>query len=131
MSAFAKRLFVAPRHGSCGQQETFVPNGVSFTVNTDDRTYPAGEQVHVTHVSAMGVSRSASVGQQMPSKPHVSAWFENSSGRHFNPGYAGDCSASQETVVERMKSDAALLKPGLWSRARFVSGSKLRLGRCG
>jgi len=39
-------------------------------------------------------------------------WFEDSSGKHFVPGYAGDCSPSTQNIRERMRKEAVLLKPG-------------------
>ena len=100
-----------------GQEETFVPaNDVSFAVTTETRSYRAGEQViirfEITNASNGRVFVPREWDSKCPASPHIWAWFENSSGRHFMPGYAGDCSPSKEMVVERMKRDAVLLKPG-------------------
>jgi hypothetical protein len=46
-----------------------------------------------------------------PASPHLWAWFEDSSGKHFVPGYGGDCSPSAQTIRERMNKEAVLLKP--------------------
>jgi len=99
------------------QKETFVPaNDVSFTVATEHRSYRAGEQVvvnyEITNISNGSVYVPREWDAKCPASPHIWAWFENSSGRHFVPGYAGDCSPSQETVLERMKKESVLLKPG-------------------
>jgi len=44
----------------------------------------------------------------------VWAWFEDGSGDHFIPGYAGSCSEStnSKTGSERMNKGAVFLKPG-------------------
>lgn len=100
-----------------GQDETFVPaNDVSFTVTTEAGSYRAGEQVivkyEITNISNGPVYVPREWDSKCPASPHIWAWFESSSGQHFIPGYAGDCSPSKETVVEHMKRDAVLLKPG-------------------
>ena len=57
--------------------------------------------------------------------PHVWAWFEDASGKHFIPGYAGSCLGSNEaTVSERMKQDAVLLRPGDVDRGAFTLETK-------
>ena len=100
-----------------GQKETFVPaNDVSFTVATEHRNYRAGDQVIVKYEIANISNGSIYVPREWdakcPASPHIWAWFENGSGRHFVPGYAGDCSPSQETFLETMKKETVLLKPG-------------------
>jgi hypothetical protein len=101
------------------RKETLVPaNDVSFTVSTERRSYSAGEQItlkyRVTNISnaPLYVPREWEV--QCPAAPHVWAWFENSSGQHFVPGYGGSCSPSinSQTVSARMRKEAVLLKPG-------------------
>ena len=99
------------------QRETFVPaNDVSFTVATEQRSYRAGEQLvvnyQITNISNGNVYVPREWEARCPAGPHVWAWFENSFGRHFIPGFAGDCSPSQQTVTQRMKLEAVLLKPG-------------------
>jgi len=101
------------------QKETFVPaNDVSFTVSTQRRSYRAGEQItlkyRVTNISnaPLYVPREWEV--KCPAAPHVWAWFENSSGQHFVPGYGGSCSPSSnsQNVSARMSKEAVLLKLG-------------------
>ena len=148
------------------QKEVFVPaNDVSFTISTQRHDYRSGDRFtlmyRITNVSnaPLYVPR----GQwevTCPASPHVWAWFEDSSGRHFIPGYAGSCSESPKTVTERMSKEAILLKPGehldgtlemdtslfgglkpgnyrieavLWSwrDERFTEGERTELGRMG
>ncbi|MFL6306304.1 MAG: hypothetical protein ACJ72H_22460 [Candidatus Sulfotelmatobacter sp.] len=100
-----------------GQKEAFVPaNDVSFTIATEHRQYPAGERVFVryeiTNIGTGSVYVPREWDVKCPASPHIWAWFENGSRQHFIPGYAGDCSPSEQTIVERMKREAVLLKPG-------------------
>ena len=102
---------------SFGQRETFVPaNDVSFTVATEHRSYRAGDPLivnyQITNISNGNVYVPREWGAKCSASPHIWAWFENSSGLHFIPGFAGDCSPSQQTVTERMKLEAVLHKPG-------------------
>jgi hypothetical protein len=99
-----------------GQKKAFVPaNDVSFTIATEHHRYQTGAQIivryEITNISngRLYVPREWDV--QCPARPHIWAWFENGSGQHFIAGYAGDCSPSHQTVVERMKREAVLLKP--------------------
>ena len=99
------------------QRETFVPaNDVSFTITTEQRSYHAGEQLivnyQITNISNGNVYVPREWEAKCPAGPHVWAWFENSLGRHFIPGFAGDCSPSQQSITQRMKLEAVLLKPG-------------------
>ena len=49
---------------------------------------------------------------QCPATPHIWAWFESSSGKHFIPGYAGSCSPFAQTLTTRIQKEAVVLKPG-------------------
>src|SRR5208337_3371771 len=76
------------------QKEIFVPaNNVSFTISTEQSSYRAGEQITlkytITNISdaPLYVPREWEV--KCPASPHVWAWFEDSSGQHFRPGYGG------------------------------------------
>ena len=99
------------------QTEVFVPaNDISFTVATERSTYRVGEQIdlkyEIVNISNAAVYIPREWEAQCPSKPHVWAWFETSSGKHLIPGYAGSCSPSPQTVTERIRKEAVLLKPG-------------------
>jgi len=100
-----------------GQQEIFIPaNDVSFTISTDRSTYRAGEQIflkyEIANISNASVYVPREWDAQCPATPHIWAWFENSSGKHFIPGYGGSCSGSPQTLTARMQKEAVLLKPG-------------------
>ena len=99
------------------QKETFVPaNDVSFSISTERSNYKAGEQIilnyRITNNSnaPLYVPREWEV--KCPSRPHIWAWFENSSGQHLVPGYGGSCVSNPKSVTERMSQEAVLLKPG-------------------
>jgi hypothetical protein len=64
----------------------------------------------------------------------VWAWFEDSSGKHFVPGYGISCSGNPRSIIERMSKEAVLLKPREHSDGTFQLDSKLfdlNLGRIG
>jgi hypothetical protein len=103
------------------QKQTFVPaNDVSFSISTERSSYRAGEQFalkyRVTNVSNAPLYAPREWESKCPGGPHVWAWFENSSGQHFIPGYAGSCASSTDakpqTISERMSKEAVLLRPG-------------------
>ena len=99
------------------QKETFVPaNDVSFTVTTGRRTCRAGEQIYlkyqIVNISNAVLYVPREWESKCPASPHLWAWFESSSGKHFIPGFAGSCSPSPQTITARMQKEAVLLKPG-------------------
>ena len=112
-------------------QQLFVPaNDVSFTIRCERKAYKLGDPVVFTY-EVRNVSRGAVFvprgvwDTKCPSAPHVWAWFEDASGKHFIPGYAGSCLGSNEaTVSERMKQDAVLLRPGEVDRGAFTLETK-------
>lgn len=102
------------------QNQTFVPaNDVTFSISTKRGSYRAGERVtleyRITNISNAPLFAPREWGANCPKGPHVRAWFENSSGQHFVPGYAGSCLSSTnskpEPIGERMRKEAVLLKP--------------------
>jgi hypothetical protein len=98
------------------QKETFVPaNDVSFTVTSERATYKIGEKISLTY-EIVNVSNAALYvprewDAQCPRTPHIWAWYESGTGKHFIPGYAGSCSPSSQTLTERMQKEAVLLRP--------------------
>jgi hypothetical protein len=112
------------------QKETFVPaNDVSFTVTAEHRSFRVGEQLivnyEISNVSNGPVYVPREGSATCPPNPHVLAWFENSSGRHFIQGYAGSCFLTKESLVERMKTETVLLKPRQHWRGHVVLDTSL------
>ena len=102
---------------SLAQPELFVPaNDVSFTISSERSTYKVGERIvlkyKIRNISNAALFAPRSVWTvECPAKPHVWAWFEDSSGKHYVGGYAGSCSSAPMSMAERMQKDAVLLKP--------------------
>jgi hypothetical protein len=99
------------------QKEIFVPaSDVSFKISTDRSSYRASEPItlkcRIKNISnaPLYVPREWEV--TCPAGPHLWAWFEDSAGKHFVPGFGGSCSSSPKTISERMSKEAVLLKPG-------------------
>jgi hypothetical protein len=112
------------------QKETFAPaNDVSFKISTDRSSYRAGEEIilkyRVINTSNVPLYVPREWEVTCPAAPHVWAWFEDSSGQHFVPGYAGSCVSNPKTISERMKKEAVLLKPGEHLDGTFRLGTTL------
>jgi hypothetical protein len=102
-----------------GQREPLLPpNDVSFSISTEQKLYKVGEQItvhyRITNTSNGAVYAPREWEAKCAGRPHVWGWFEDSTGKHFVPGYAGSCSpsAAPRTVAERMGKEAVLLHPG-------------------
>jgi hypothetical protein len=115
---------------TAAQRETFVPaNDVSFSISTEERAYKAGDQIVVrfsivnTSNKPMYVPREWEA--KCPSSPHVWAWFEDSDGKHFVPGYGGSCTHQPKSVTDRMGKEAVLLKPNQHLAGAFRLDSSL------
>lgn len=98
------------------QKQIFVPaNDASFRISTDQSSYRAGDKITLkyritnTRYAPLYVPREWEV--TCPRGPHVWAWFEDSSGKHFVPGYGISCSGNPRSIIERMSKEAVLLKP--------------------
>jgi hypothetical protein len=98
------------------QRETFVPSSdVSFKISIERATYNVGESITLKY-SVKNISNATLFVPReweltCPASPHLWAWFEDSSGKRFAPGYGGSCSGGPKTVSERMSKEAVLLKP--------------------
>jgi len=98
------------------QRQTFVPSSdVSFKISAEQASYKAGESITLKY-SVKNISNATLFVPRewtatCPASPHLWAWFEDGSGKHFVPGYGGSCSGSPKTVSERMSKEALLLKP--------------------
>jgi hypothetical protein len=112
------------------QKETFVPpSDVSFKISTVQTSWKAGESLtlkyRVKNISNAPLFVPREWTATCPASPHLWAWFEDSSGKHFVPGYGGDCSPSAQTIRERMNKEAVLLKPGDHLDGTFLLDTKL------
>ncbi len=108
----------------------FTPaNDVAFTISTDRASYartdPVTLKYEIVNVSNKALYVPRTWTGTCPLTPHVMAWLEDSEGRHSGSGVGSSCSSGlggppPESVTERMKKDAVLLKPderfiGAWS----------------
>jgi hypothetical protein len=112
------------------QKETFVPaSDVSFKISTVQTSCKAGESItlkyRVKNISNASLFVPREWAATCPASPHLWAWFEDRSGKHFVPGYGGDCSPSAQTIRERMNKEAVLLKPGEQLEGTLLLDSKL------
>lgn len=111
------------------QKENFAPaNDVSFKISTASTTWKAGESITLMY-SVKNISNAPRFVPRereatCPASPHLWAWFEDSSGKHFVPGYGGSCSGGPKTLGERMSKEATLLKPGEHLEGRFLLDPK-------
>jgi hypothetical protein len=108
------------------QDSVFVPsNDIAFTVHCEQPAYKIGESIKIDYTirnisnAAMFVPRSqwgTTCGEL-----HFWAWFEDSSGKHFIPGYAGSCLGSHYVGVQEWRAkDAKLLQPGETLKGYFM-----------
>ncbi len=117
-----------------GQQPFVHGNDIRFSIRTDRRAYNIGDQV-VIHYVIKNVSNGALYvpATQWEIKcgnpPHLWSRLEDSSGKHYEPGYASSCGSpnpvEQMSVSERMRKDALLLKPGQEVTGSFSFDSKV------
>jgi hypothetical protein len=117
---------------TAAQRETFVPaSDVSFSISTERTSYKAGDEI-LLHFSIVNTSpKPVYAPREWAAKcrpsPHVRAWFENSDGKHFIPGYAGSCSplGQPKTVTDRMGKEAVLLQPNQHFDGTFRLDSRM------
>jgi hypothetical protein len=112
------------------QKKAFVPSSdVSFKISTVQTSWKAGESItlkySVKNISNAPLFVPREWEATCPAAPHLWAWFEDSSGKHFVPGYGGDCSPSAQSIRERMNKEAVLLKPGEHLDGTFLLDPKL------
>jgi hypothetical protein len=117
---------------SAQKMEPFVPaNDVSLTISSQRRSYKAGEKItlryRITNVSNAPLYAPREWESKCPSNPHLWGWFENSSGKHFVPGYAGSCfpSTNPKTLSDRLSKEAILLRPGEHSDGELLLDTTL------
>jgi hypothetical protein len=126
-------LFAVPAE-THGQQPFIHGNDIRFSIRTDRRAYNIGDQV-VIHYTIKNVSNGALYvpATQWEIKcgnpPHLWSQLEDSSGKHYEPGYGGSCPGpdpvDRMSISERMRKDALLLKPGQAVTGSFTFDSKV------
>jgi len=106
-----------------------LASDVSFKISTGQIVWQAGESItvlyRVKNISNAPLFVPREWEATCPANPHLWAWFEDSSGKHFVPGYGGDCSPSPQTIRARMTKEAVLLKPGEHFDGTFLLDTKL------
>ena len=117
-----------------GQQPFVHGNDISFSIRTDRTAYNIGDQI-IIHYTVKNVSNGALYvpASQWEIKcgnwPHLWSRLEDSSGKHYEPGYGGSCSGPDPvdrlSISERMRKDALLLKPGQAVNGSFSFDSKV------
>jgi hypothetical protein len=112
------------------QREIFVPSSdVSFKISTVQTSYKVGNSIalkyRVKNISNAALFVPREWEAICPANPHMWAWLEDSRGKRFVPGYAGDCSPRPQTIRERMSKEAILLKPGEHLDGAFLLETKL------
>jgi hypothetical protein len=120
-AAFVLIFLFAVSAETHGQQPFVHGNDIRFSIRTDRRAYNIGDQV-VIHYTIKNFSNGALYvpATQWEIKcgnpPHLWSRLEDSSGKHYEPGYGSSCGGPNHvdrmSVSERMRKDALLLKPG-------------------
>ena len=117
---FAAVLFTAALM-SAQQPQLFVPsNDASFAITPKRKTYKIGQKIEFTYRIRNTSNAEIFVPKTVwdakcGNPPHVRVWVEDSTGKHFVPGWAGSCLGpdpiDKMSAAERMEKDAVLLKP--------------------
>jgi hypothetical protein len=125
---------IAVPAGTNGQQPFVHGNDISFSIRTDRTAYNIGDQI-IIHYTIKNMSNGALYvpASQWEIKcgnsPHLWSQLEDSSGKHYEPGYGGSCTGpdpvDRMTISERMRKDALLLKPGQAVNGSFSFDSKV------
>ena len=116
-------------------QQPFVHcSDVVFSIRIDHRRYKVGEQI-VIHYTIKNVSNGAFFVPKSQwdircgDGPHFWSWLENSSGKHYEPGYGFSClrpsPEDRMSISERMRKDALLLQPGQSATGSFSFDSQI------
>lgn len=131
-AAVAYLLLLFAASAETQAQQPFVhSNDVLFTIRTDHEGYNIGDQI-VIHYSIKNVSNGAFYVPRSQwevkcgNPPHLWSRLEDSSGEHYEPGYAGSClGVDRMSISERMRRDALLLKPGQKVTGSFSFDSRI------
>jgi hypothetical protein len=117
-----------------GQQPFVHGSDIRFSVRTDRRSYNVGDLI-IIHYTIKNVSNSALYVPatqweiKCGNNPHFWSRFEDHSGKHYEPGYAGSClgpnPVDRMSLSERMRRDALLLKPSQAATGSFTLDSSV------
>jgi len=132
-AAFLIFLFLVS--GNVRGQQPFVHNSdIQFKIRTDHRAYHIGDTI-IIHYTIKNISNGslyvpASQWEiKCGNNPHLWSLLEDSSGKHYEPGFAGSCLGpdpiDRMRVSERMKKDALLLRPGQVASGSFSFDSEV------
>lgn len=139
---FFALLLCAPSNRALAQQPFVHSSDVHFSIRTDSKEFYVGDQI-VIHYTIRNISNGALYVPRSQweikcgNPPHFWSRVEDSSGKHYEPGYAFSClspsAADEMSVSERMQKDTVLLKPGQEATGSFsfnsnVFGNELRPG---
>ena len=120
------------------QQQVFVlANDVSFTILPSRSLYKIGETIefvyrirNISHAAIFVPARVWSVQCPAITPPYVWAGLEDISGKHYMPGYGGDClGPNKMDVRERMQKDGVLLKSGEVFQNSFQLETNMFVGK--
>ncbi len=129
LCCIAAILVLVLLEGAAAQTPFAHGNDVSFSINTGQKHYEIGESITISYkIRNVGsgplfVPRSQ-LDRACSEPPHLRALLENSSGKHFEPGFIGGGLGAKEcstlSVSEWLKKDAVLLKPQQAVSGTFV-----------
>jgi hypothetical protein len=128
-------LFTAGPAQALGQGQPFVHGSdVQFSIRIDHRAHNIGDKI-VIHYTIKNVSNGslyvpASQWEiKCGNNPHLWSLIEDSSGKHYEPGFGGSCLGpnpiDRMSVSERMRKDALLLRPGQVASGSFSFDSEV------
>jgi hypothetical protein len=137
LTVFLSILFLCAISAKAQAQQPFVHGSdVLFRIRIDRKAYNIGDQIAI-HYTIKNVSNGALYVPRSQwevkcgNPPHLWSRLEDSSGRHYEPGYAGSClgpsPTDRMTLPERMQRDAVLLRPGQKATGYFSFDSKIFL----
>ena len=117
-----------------GQQPFVHGNDIRFSIRTGRRAYSIGDQIVIDYtIENVSNARLYIPATQWEIKcgnpPHLWSRLEDSSGKHYEPGYGGSClgpnPVDRMSLSERMRKDALLLKPGQTVTGSFSFDSEV------
>ncbi|HUE51988.1 MAG TPA: hypothetical protein VMO80_06595 [Terriglobales bacterium] len=136
-TVFLSLLILCAISAKTQAQQPFVHGSdVLFRIRIDRKAYNIGDQITIRYTiknvsnGALYVPRSQWE-VKCGNPPHLWSRLEDSSGKHYEPGYAGSCLGpsltDRMTLPERMQRDAVLLRPGQEATGSFSFDSKIFL----